>query len=481
MNTTAPPTRDRLRSTRKTVVGALRSSLVLTAGLSAFSSSSLQADCSQIELLESGMDRAQLALFDMGSLVDPGPNQRRIVEDAEGFFSPLQCHAVTRIAFVDDDGDGQKIAWVGGTIQDLLNISATSSKASEMNLSQRGVAPTYRANVVTTMVHEATHAADNLLNFVAPSRQAELSEIVMASNDWSSEDLAFARNIVQTNLLDQGLRHEWEKLHMSAVGLGYAQNYHHGGDVSMTADQIIKMGVSSGYGGDEAAEDIAEMTSGIISGRAWAKYGATPPNPPDDLICERMRAQPGPAIPKELALIYAKVGLLNSVGLIGDLEYDYCVGNLRINAPGNGFFTMKNNRQENAYTRDVKGTIGRRGKDKAWVFQLQASGSFGIDGDDRPGRIELTIPLAPAGEPRPSFPRGLFNVGNGGASVNIYYTDQGEEKLGVSVESGVLLMSRASTKLVEGSIVVFRFINWTSLLAIPEGAGDMRITFRKKN
>jgi hypothetical protein len=394
----------------------------------------------------------------------------------------LQCHAVTRIAFVDDDGDdGQKIAWVGGTIQDLLNISATSSKASEINLRNPGVAPIYRANVVTTMVHEATHAADNLLNFVAPRRQAELSEVVMASNDWSSDDLEFARNIVQTNLLDEGLRHEWEKLHMTAVGMGYAKNYHHRGNVSMTADEIIKMGVSSGYGGDEAAEDMAEMTSAIMSGRAWTKYGATPPKPPDDLICERMRAQPGPAIPKELALIYAKVGLLNSVGLIGDLEYDYCVGNLKINAPGNGFFTLKDNRQENAYTGDVRGTIGQRGKDKVWVFQLQATGSFAIDGDNRPGRIELTIPLAAAGKPRPSFPRGLFNVGNGGASVNIYYTDQGEEKLGVSVESGVLLMSRASTRLVEGSIVVFRFINWTSLLAIPEGAGDMRITFRKKN
>jgi hypothetical protein len=267
---------------------------------------------------------------------------------------------VTRIAYVSEDGDdGQKIAWVGGTIQDLLNIAATSSKASELNLSQRGVAPIYRANVVTTMVHEATHAADNLLNFVAPQRQVDLSERVMASNDWSGDDLEFARNIVQTNLLDQGLRHEWEKLHMTAVRLGYAQNYHHGGDRSMSADAIIKMGVASGYGGDEAAEDIAEMASGILSGRAWTKYGATVPNPPDDLICERMRAEPGPGIPQELALIYAKVGLLNSVGLIGDLEYDYCVGNLKVSAPGNGFFTIKDSRQDNAYTGDVKGTIAK--------------------------------------------------------------------------------------------------------------------------
>jgi len=480
MNTPALTTRDCI-STCTTAVGALRTCVVLTAALSALASPASHADCSQIELLESGMDGTELALFDMGSLVDPGPHQRQIVKDAKGFFSPLQCHAVTRIAFVDDDGDGQKIAWVGGTIQDLLNISATSSKASEMNLRQRGVAPGYRANVVTTMVHEATHAADNLLNFVAPRRQAALSEIVMASNDWSNEDLEFARKIVQANLLDEGLRQEWEKLHLGAVQLGYAQDYHHGGDRNMTADEIIKMGVSSGYGGDEAAEDIAEMTSGIMSGRAWTKYGATPPNPPDDLVCERMRAQPGPGIPKELALIYTKVGLLNSVGLIGDLEYDYCVGNLKIDAPGNGFFTMKNNRRENAYTGDVRGTIGKRGKDDAWIFQLQATGTFGIDGDDRPGRIELTVPLAAGDEPRPSFPRGLFNLGNGGAMLNIYYTDQGEEKLGVSVESGVLLMSRASTRLVEGSIVVFRFINWTSLLAIPEGAGDMRISFRKKN
>ena len=392
--------------------GALLKCVFLLAGLSVITSSVLHADCSDIQLLESGMDRTKLALMDMGSLVDPGPNQRRIVEDAKGFFSPLHCHAVTRIAFVSEDGDdGQKIAWVGGTIQDLLNIAATSSKASELNLSQRGVAPIYRANVVTTMVHEATHAADNLLSHVAPQRQADLSERVMASNDWSSEDLEFARNIVQTNLLDQGLRHEWEKLHMAAVRLGYAQAYHHNGDQNMSADAIIKMGVASGYGGDEVAEDIAEMASGILSGRAWTKYGAPVPSPPDDLICDRMRAEPGPSIPAELALIYAKVGLLNSVGMIGDLEYDYCVGNLKVSAPGNGFFTIKDSRQQNAYTGDVRGTIGQRNEDGAWVFQLGASGSFGVDGDTRPGRIELTIPLAAAGAPRPSFPRGLFNVG----------------------------------------------------------------------
>ena len=482
MNTSALTIRNFNRYIYKSAASALQKYVFLLAGLTAVTGSDLHADCSDIQLLESGMDRTELALMDMGSLVDPGSNQRRIVEDAKGFFSPLHCHAVTRIAYVSEDGDdGQKIAWVGGTIQDLLNIAATSSKASEINLSQRGVAPIYRANVVTTMVHEATHAADNLLNFVAPQRQVDLSERVMASNDWSSDDLEFARNIVQTNLLDQGLRHEWEKLHMTAVRLGYAQNYHHGGDRSMSADAIIKMGVASGYGGDEAAEDIAEMASGILSGRAWTKYGATVPNPPDDLICERMRAEPGPGIPQELALIYAKVGLLNSVGLIGDLEYDYCVGNLKVSAPGNGFFTIKDSRQDNAYTGDVKGTIGQRSEDGAWVFQLGASGSFGIDGDSRPGRIELMIPLAAAGEPRPSFPRGLFNVGHGGASVNIYYTDQGKEKLGVSVESGVLLMSRASTQLIEGSIFVFRFVNWTSLLAIPEVAGNMRITFKKKN
>ena len=384
-------------------------------------SPAVYADCSGIQLLENGMDRTELTLPDMGSLVDPGTNQRLIVEDALGFFGPLHCHAVTRIAFVNEDGDsGQKVAWVGGTILDLLNISATSSKASEINLSQRGVAPIYRANVVTTLVHEATHAADNLLSFVAPNRDVALSEWVFASNDWSEEDLEFGRDIVKTNLLDQGLRHEWEKLHMAAVKLGYAENYHHSGDQNMSADAIIRMGVASGYGGDEAAEDIAEMASGILSNRAWSKYGAPVPNPPDDLICERMRAEPGPGIPQKLALIYTKVGLLNSVGLIGDLEYDYCVGNLKINAPGNGFFTIRNNRQENAYTGKVKGTIGNRNKDGAWVFQLGATGSIEVDGESRPARIELVVPLAAAGSPRPSFPRGLFNVGHGGASVVIY-------------------------------------------------------------
>jgi len=466
----------------QSAASVLRKCVLVYAGLIAVTVSDAHADCADIRLLGSLMDSTELQLMDMGALVDPGPNQRRIVEEAKGFFSPLHCHAVTRIAYVNTDGDNvEKWAWVGGSIRDLINLSAISSKLSENNLSQPSHAAGYRANAVKTIVHEATHAADNLLDFVAPQRPVGVGERLIAKNAWSRANLQFAREIVQTNLLDRGLRHEWEKLHMAAVRLGYAQNYHHKGDLHMSADAIIKMGVASGYGGDEPAEDIAEMASGILTGRVWAKYGATVPNPPDDLICDRMRAEPGPGIPQELALIYAKVGLLNSVGLIGDLEYDYCVGKLKVSAPGNGFFTIRDNRQENAYTGDVKGTIGKRSKDGVWVFQLEASGSVGVAGEPRPARIELLIPLAAAGEPRPSFPRGLFNVGQGGTTVNIYYTHEGEEKLGVSVESGVLLMSRASTQLIEGSIVVFRFVNWTSLLALPEVAGNTRITFKKKN
>lgn len=449
----------------------------------------LSADCSDIRILESGLNRAELAILDMASLVDPGPNQRKIVEDAKSFFSPLHCHAVTRVAFLSEDGDdGTKIAWVGGTIHDLLNISATSSKATEMNLSQRGVAPTYRAATVTTLVHEATHAADNLLNHVAPRREKDLGEKIFASNDWNGAAIEYVREVVASNLLDEGLRHEWRQMHERAVALDLAMPYHHQGDKNMSADAVIKMGVASGYGGDNAAEDIAEMTSGILAARAWAKYGVDVPEPPDDLICERMRAAPGPGIPDELALIYTKVGLLNSVGLIGDLEYDYCVGNLRVRAPGNGFFTLRNGRQRNSYTGDVGGSIGTSSNDGSWVFRMQADGEVGVTGQGmKPARIELTIPLAAAGQPRPSFPRGLYAIGRGiagkgaGATVNIYYQDDGEEKLGVTMESGLVLVSRASTKLVEGSIFVFRFVNWTSLLPWPEGAGDMVIPFRKQN
>lgn len=447
------------------------------------------AGCSDIKILERGMDVTDLALGDVFSLVDPGPNQKQIVEDAKAYFSDLHCQAVTRIAFLNEDGeDGTRMAWVGGTVRDLLNIAATSSKASETNLGLRTQGAIYKANLVSTLVHEATHAADNLLNFVAPRREVQTSERLFSHNEWSSGALSLAKNIIKINLLDRGLRHEWKQIHERAVQLDFALPYHHQGDSNMSADEIIKMGVASGYGGDEAAEDIAEMTAGIIAARAWPQYGAIPPTPAEDLICERMQAVAGPGIPGELALIYAKVGLLNSVDLISDLEYDYCVGNLKIRAPGNGFFTLKNQQQTNTYTGNVQGRIGHTADGTRWAFQLEATGLVDLSGEgEKQARIELTIPLAPASEPRPSFPRGIYGIGRGingvgaGATINIYYRDEGKEKLAVTAESGLVLVSRASTKLVEGSISIARFVNWTSLLAMPESAGDMVITFRKKN
>lgn len=442
-----------------------------------------RADCRSVRILEGGLDRLELDLLDIADLVDPGPNQRRIVADAMEYLAPLQCRAVTRLAFEDDDrSEGLAMAWVSSLKPDLMQIAATSNKASERNLtSQRGAEAAYRAGLVTSIVHEATHSAHHLLRWVAPRADWSPGEKALTRQDWSPEALEYAREVVRTNLLDRGLVPEWAALHRRAVELGLANDYHHAGDPSMTEEQILRMGVASAYGGDEVEEDIAEMASGIMAARAWSRYGARAPTPPDDLVCDRMRAEEGPAIPDELALIYAKVGLLHSVGLIGDLEYDYCVGDLAVRAPGNGFYTLRDGRQRNAYAGDVQGRIGTLA-DGSWVFQMEARGQVGMSGSgEKPARIELTVPLAAAGEPRPSFPRGVYPVGHGGATAAIYYTSEGEEKLGVSVESGMVLVSRASTKLVEGSIFVFRFVNWTSLLPWPEGAGDTVIAFKKRN
>ena len=464
----------------------LFSALTLVLAALAHSQEAMAA-CSSVRILEGMWDRTELDVDDVLDLVDPGPSQKQVVADAMGYLAPLQCHGMSRIAFRDSDGSaGITMGWVGSLKPDLLNIAATSSKASERNLSSppqpASISRQARAAVVDTIVHESSHAGTFLLKQVAPRTEWATLEENLVSQKWSSEALAYAEDAVERNLLDRGLEPEWADLHQRAVDLGLANDYHRNGDPEMTEDQIIKMAVATSYGGDGPWEDIAEMAAGIMATRVWSNFGATPPSPPDDLICARMRAAEGPGIPKELALIYTKVGLLNSVGLIGDLEYDNCVGNLRVRADGNGFFTLRDDQRENSYTSDVKGTIGTKNSSGAWVFQMQARGQVGMtDQGDKPARIEITIPLAAAGEPRPTFPRGLYQVGHGGATVNIYYTEDGEEKLGVSVESGLVMVSRASTKLVEGSVFVYRFVNWTSLLPWPEGAGDTVITFRKKN
>lgn len=441
-----------------------------------------------IRLLEGNWDRTELPLLDMTDYIaNPGEQQRKIVREALDYFSPLMCHSATRVVFLDDDGEsGGTMAWVDGDYPDLLNIAATSSKASEMNLSQRGVAPAYRAGVVDTLVHEAAHTAENLLQHVATglgeSASKQIGDAIFDSYKWDDAAIEKARQIVQHNLLDQGFSREWAQLHQRSVDFGLAKPYHGAGDKSMSEAAILKMGVASGYGGDEAAEDIAEMASGILAAKAYSDYGASAQIPPTNLICQKMRAEPGPGIPDKLATIFAKVGFLHSVEIIDDLHYDWCVGNLKVQAPGNGFFTLRSGQRRNDYTSDAGGTIGTSSDDGSWVFKMWAGGSITIDGDPAPARIELIIRLAPAGAPRPSFPRGIYPIGNKGNKLNVYYTKDGEKKMGISVSEGVALIARASTQLVEGSVFVLRAVNWTELMPLPTPPSEPTvITFRKKN
>ncbi len=451
------------------------------------------AACDSIRVLDAVDAALEVTLMDKPMVVEPGPLQEHVVRDGSRLLSPFLCQAVTRVAFVDRLADGEK-GWVLGGKPDLISLSSSPSTFQEANLDRRQrpqIAANVRAEAIATLVHEAAHSAAFLLQAHdgvddAPDLRSELSDLLFADNDWSDAAHAAARDAISRTRLMKGFVEEWQRIHDSFVKAGLSNPYHGQGQARMSAEQILRMGVTSAYGGRNADEDIAEMTAAALASSAYDAEGVNAAA--EDLACRAMRSQPGPAIPDQLAAVFTKVGLLESLGLIGADDYEACVGNLAIRGSGSGFFTLEEGQQIHRYAGDVKGKLGQMGGGGAWYFQMEAKGEIGIeDQGRRPARIVLTLEIADAGTKLDdvSFPRGLYRIAPGASAFNtlqIYSQDGGEEKIAIELWEADVLVARASHTLVEGSVFIRKYINYTELFKLPQPPKKERIiTFRKQN
>ena len=99
----------------------------------------------------------------------------------------------------------------------------------------------------------------------------------------------------------------------------------------------------------------------------------------------------------------------------------------------------------------------------------------------------MTLEIAPGSKEleNVSFPRGLYHIGPGQSPFNtlqITYQDGGKDKITIEVWEADVLIGRASHKLVEGSVFVKKYINYTELFKLPQAPKEERIiTFRKIN
>lgn len=449
------------------------------------------AACRPIRILEDTVSAANEVLFtDTVAVIDPKPNQIQMVREAEERLTPFLCQAVTRLVYLDKNSKDAGVGWTNPAKPDLINLSATG-QARENMLDLRGpnreYAPMYRAGTIHAVIHEAAHAATFLLEANnSLDKEFSLTQLLSGDTRWTEEAISMAQEKIKSNRLNGGFEQEWSRIHQSFLDSGLAKEYHGRGAPQMTDDQILRMGVMSAYGGDEVSEDIAEMTAAVLSTTAFAHQGVSQLS--EDLGCQKMQAESGPGIPDELAAVFTKVGFVQSVGFIDEIDYRECVGDLRVRGNGNGIFSFEGGQENRSYTQNVKGGIGKRNGQGPWLFTFEATGSIGLEDEGtKTARAVLTLEIAPESKDLDmvSFPRGLYNIGPGHGSNNsliIWYNDGDGEIPAIEVFQAEVLVARASLDLIEGSVFVKQYINHTELFKLPLAPKQERvITFRKEN
>lgn len=460
----------------------LLNSALLATLLLGFAAPALGEDCSHIRILGRA-DADEVHYSFEGKIFPASREQRKVVRDAFALVSPLLCRAVQRVVFVfDPDKKSVSGRNKSNDRQDLLYLNAAAPKFQDQILASSERA---RVEAMQTVIHEAAHAASRLLYTRSEATPPAWLEWRPDEDLWSSDALSLADKAIANTRLEKGLFQEWQRLHDSFARAGLADNYY--GD-DWTGVLALAPGFASAYGGEDVAEDIAEIVGWAQISKLFGSVAASEAYPDQNQACLGMQKESGPGIPGKLAAVFAKVGFAQSLGLITDDAYKDCVGNLKIRGNDSGFFTIEDGQQIKHYGGDVKGRIGQIGNDDSYFFELDATGTIGIEDEGgKPAKIRLTLEISAGADSLGlvSFPRGLYHIGPGRGAFNtlqITYQDQGENKIGIEIWEADVLIGRSSSELVEGAVFIKKYINYTELIKLPVPPKKPRIiTFRKDN
>lgn len=457
----------------------------------------LAADCPELQILDAAAANEAVHEDYEGSAMDAQWYQRRVVRDAEKLMPKLLCSAARRVAFVHQDLNANR-GLAGRTDQnrpDLLQMSAApgaglasedeldpesrqeSGDRADVGARREDKAAIARVLTMQAILHEAAHSADYLLQRYGSGSLNPIEEAVMDEGYWNEASERLAEDVVKKNRLAKGLREEWWRIQVAFGEAGYAANYHGQGKHSgWSDDEIVKGGFMSSYGGDKLSDDIAEMTAWALAGEAMRNsmvdpQDELPTGPIKDLACDKLRELPGPGVKIEFAAVYTKLGLLQTTGFISDEAYRRCVGNVKVRGSGNGFFSHKSGRLTRSYTGDVQSRIGKRvdrdgttDESSRYVFELTAKGTVSITND---GEVPVlaTLRLAVADKDADledaSYPRGLYTVGVAAPDNQFIIVRTDTDKVVMEVTQGLALVARASESLIEGSLVVQKYFNFS--------------------
>jgi len=252
----------------------------------------------QIAFLQAG-DNAKLPgdLLGDATLVNPSPEAISIIDNVLTRCPPALLSAVRTIAFVKFPLGSQDAKDTGGrALNAQLIINAENLKHPHM---------------FEMIFHELAHTFGDLSN-------ATITDDGSVLKQWLDTQREEALRFIVDFRLARGFEAEWGGLHQTGVELNLAGDYlGEDGSRNITGEEARERGFATNYGAQTVGEDFAEYVGTLL---------ADEPLLPG--VCPRFDGEE--FLTPALAIPYAKLVLLLSLGLIDDAAFDGCVQRVKI-------------------------------------------------------------------------------------------------------------------------------------------------------
>lgn len=277
----------------------------------------------QIRFLTAG-DEPELSSFMLGGgeVLAPSPAETQVLGTALGKLPPALLATIQTLAILRWP-EGSRNAGSNG-----ITEGATVALNTDAMLSTAGDDPnTMGSGMMRTIVHEAVHTFQFLQDAVATN--ADTSE-------WRVDVERAAAEIVEQYRLTLGVIPVWDAIQQSGVEQQVAEYWLGDQWKLLLEEEARAMGFATKKGSESASEDFAETAATAIV------------RPTQRGICHNFEGRT--EVSREIAIPYAKLVVVASLGAITEADFSSCVGSVEFKTqPGiemNGFLFDQNNKAQ---------------------------------------------------------------------------------------------------------------------------------------
>jgi len=440
-------------------------------------------NCPHVLVLNGESDRDLMGASPLGLTIElqaPGTVALANIIAALGKMTPLLCQSVSRIAFGRFSMEGA----AGFVLQviwgDMMMVNLDSGY-SEFQLMTPGADGAFRRmDLQHTILHEAAHAAEALLNAEGESLRG-----MAYGGSWVEGARQVAKETIDQVRLAKGFAEEWRRVHDSFVSMGWAQGYAWLDDLVASAAEYIEVsapetpssewtkaelaeaGFISHYAATNLADDIADSVAWTYMGYEYAREGVG--NRRRDYSCIQMQLQTTKELPARLAAVYTKLQFLKDLGLVKPQDVKQCTGvNIGLPITAEGFEVWQGGTKKRSFTDGVDAVIGTK-LTGTKVFKMEAKGGVGFGDTSYPATMTLHLDLEAAFEDidEVPWPRGVYQFGSFFDGNNLMLRLDGAAAGNFDAEDGFAIVAEASNDRIVGSLFLTRALRPSAPSTLP--------------